>query len=167
MSSAVSAKASAQAKPPTPSVLPVPTCSFALTTTISHRTRERKYAIPWLYVKSIQTRTTLTAHESPLVATASANLTLTMWVLTQRPWNCSSSSSTVYFLKKVHALAPLTLRTSTLTLPCPSRNTFASKSWTSQTSSLTNTSSQVWSVMDGFTSNPQGLLWPAPSRHPC
>jgi hypothetical protein len=40
-------------------------------------------------------------HGSPLVAIASA--TLAMWVLTQHPWNFSSSSSTVYSLEKVHA----------------------------------------------------------------
>jgi hypothetical protein len=91
-----------------------------------------------------------TTHKSPFVAIAS--VTLAMWVLTQRPLNCSSSFSTVYSLKKVHALAPLTLRTSTLTHPCPSLNMFTSKSQTSQMSSSTNTHSQVWTVMDGFTS---------------
>jgi hypothetical protein len=50
-----------------------------------------------------------------------------MLVLTQHPWNCLSSSSTVYYCKKVHTLAPLTLRTSTLTRPCPSLNMFESK----------------------------------------
>jgi hypothetical protein len=94
MSLAVSAKASAWGRPPTPNVLPVPTHSFALTTTTSRCTRGRKYATTWLFVKSNRKRTTLTAPKSPLVATASA--TLAMWVPTQHPWNCSSSSSTVY-----------------------------------------------------------------------
>jgi hypothetical protein len=48
--------------------------------------------------------------------------TLAMWVPTQHPWNSSSFSSTVYSRKKVHTLAPSTLRTSTLIRPCPSRN---------------------------------------------
>ncbi len=141
MSLAISAKASAQGMPPSSKHVAVPTCSFASTTTTSRCTRERKYAIPWLYVKSVWTRTTLTIHGSPLVATASA--TLAMRVLSQCRWSFSSSSSTVYSLKKVPALAPLTLKTSTLTLPCPSSNMFASKSWTSLMSSLTNTSLQV------------------------
>jgi hypothetical protein len=63
-----------------------------------------------MVVYSNQKRMTLTAHKSPLVATAS--VTLAMWVPTQHPWNCSSSSSTVYSREKVHALAPLILRTS-------------------------------------------------------
>ncbi len=138
MNSAVSAKALAQGRPPTPNVLPVPTHSIALTTTTSRCTRGRKYATPWLFVKSNQKRMTLTPHKSPLMTTASA--TLVMWVPTQHPWNCSSSSSTVYSCKKVHALAPSTLRTSTLTHPSFHK------------SSLTNTSSQVWIVMDGITS---------------
>jgi hypothetical protein len=74
MSSAVSAKALAQARPPTPNVLPVPTYSFALTTMTSRCTRGRKYAMPWLFVKSNQKKTTLTTHESPLAATPSATL---------------------------------------------------------------------------------------------
>jgi hypothetical protein len=48
-------------------------------------------------------------------------------------------------------LAPLILKISTLTRPCSSPNTFASKSQTSLTSSLANTSLQVWTIMDGFT----------------
>ncbi len=86
---------------------------------------------------------------TPLVATASA--TLAMWVLTQCCWSCSSSSSTVASLGKVPALAPLIVKTSILILPCPSPNMFASKSWTSPTNSLMNTSLQVWTVTDGFT----------------
>ncbi len=66
-------------------------------------------------------------------------------------WNFSSSSLTVYSFEKVSFLAQSTLRTSTLTLPCPSLNTFASKSWASPTSSSTNTSLQVWTKMDEFT----------------
>jgi hypothetical protein len=138
MSLAISAKALAQGRPPTPNVLPIPTHYFASTTTTSLRTRGRKYAIPWWFVKSDQRRMTLTPHKSPLVATASA--TLAMWVPTQHPWNSSSFSLTVSSCKKMHALAPLTLRTSTLTHPCPSGKTFASKSWIFHKSSLTNTS---------------------------
>jgi hypothetical protein len=67
-------------------------------------------------------------------------------------------------LKKVHALAPSTLRTSTLTRPCLSLNTFASKSWTSQTSSLTNTNSQVWTMMDGFTSKSARVATACPKQ---
>jgi hypothetical protein len=149
MSLAISAKALAQGRPPTPNVLPVPTHSFTLSTTTSRCTRGRKCATPWWFVQSDQKRTTLTAHESPLVATTSA--TLAMWVPTQHHWNSSNFPLIVSSCKKVHTLAPLTLRTSTLTLPCPIRDTFASKSWTIHKSSSTNTSSQVWIVMDGFT----------------
>ena len=85
MSLAVSAKALAHRSPPVPSMWLVLTLSFASTTTTSHCTRARKYAIPWLCVTSVLRRMTLTAHGSPLVATASA--TLAMWVLTQHPWN--------------------------------------------------------------------------------
>ncbi len=126
MSLAVSAKAPAQGRPPTPNVLPVPTHSFASTKTTSRHTRGRKYATLWWFVKSDWKRMTLSAHESPLLATASA--TLVMWAPTKHPWNSSSYPLTVYSRKKVHALAPLTLQTSTSTCPCPSRNTFASKS---------------------------------------
>ncbi len=66
----------AQGRPPTPTMLPVPTHSFASTTTTSCCTRGRKYATPWLLVKSDQKRMTLTAHKSPLVATASATLVM-------------------------------------------------------------------------------------------
>ncbi len=149
MSLAVSAKTSAQGRPPTPNVLPVPTHSFASTTTTSRRTRGRKYATPWWFVKSDHKRMTLTTHESPLVANASA--TLAMWVPTQHPWNSSSFSLAVSSCKKIHALPPLTLRTSTSTCPCPSQNTFASKSWIFYKSSSISTSSQVWTVTDGFT----------------
>ena len=116
MSLAVSAKALAQGRPPTPNVMPVPTHFVAPTTTTSRHTRGRKYAIPWLFVKSDQKRTTLTTNKSPLVATASA--TLAMWVPTQHPWNCSSSSPTVYSRKKVH-FSPIDLKNFYLDTPMP------------------------------------------------
>jgi hypothetical protein len=62
MSLAVSAKALAQGSPPAPRVWPVLPLSFTLTTMTFWQPRERKYAIPWLYVRSVQTRMTLTAH---------------------------------------------------------------------------------------------------------
>jgi hypothetical protein len=138
MSLDISAKASAQGSPPAPSVCLVLALSFASTTMTFRCTRERKYAISWLFLKSVLRTMTLTAHGSPLVAAASA--TLDMWVQTQCCWSFSSSSSSVSSLEKVPALAPLTFRASTWILLCPFPNTLASKSWTSLMSSLTNTS---------------------------
>jgi hypothetical protein len=85
MSLAISSRAPAQGRLPTQNVLPEPTHSFASTTTTSCCTRGSKYATPWLFEKSNRKRTTLTAHQSPLVSTTSA--TLAMWVPTQHLWN--------------------------------------------------------------------------------
>jgi hypothetical protein len=117
MSLAASAKALAQGRPPITNLLPVPTHSFASTTTTFQCTRGRKYATPWFLVKSNQKRTTLTAHESPLVASASA--ILAMWVPTQHPWNYSSFSSTVYSRKKDACFSSINLKNFYLDTPMP------------------------------------------------